>query len=63
MIQLRGDTLLAQSELAIMQSVFEPVDYEQLRSFFEQIVATEAGQVVLKRATDSAETMDGAAER
>jgi hypothetical protein len=51
LIELRGDTLLTQSEFAITQSLFEPERYEQLRSFFEQIVAAEAEQVVLKRVT------------
>jgi transglutaminase-like putative cysteine protease len=52
LIEFRGDTLLTQSEFAITQSIFEPERYEQLRSFFEQIVAAEAEQVVLNRVTN-----------
>jgi transglutaminase-like putative cysteine protease len=63
LIAVRGDTLVTQSEFTMSQSIFEPECYERLRSFFEQIVAAEAEQVVLKRVTESADTVDGAAER
>jgi hypothetical protein len=52
LIQDQGDALSAQSQFVIEQSVFEPEHYEQLRSFFEQIVAAEAEQVVLRRVTE-----------
>ena len=49
LIQLQGDALSVQSQFVIKQSVFEPELYEQLRSFYEQVVAAEAEQVVLYR--------------
>jgi transglutaminase-like putative cysteine protease len=61
--ELRGDLLLAQSEVVIKQTVFEPERYEQLRSFFEEIVAAEAEQVVLKRVSELEKEMDGGVER
>lgn len=49
LIQVQGDVLSIQSQFVIKRTVFEPERYEQLRSFFEQVVATEVEQVVLKR--------------
>lgn len=63
LIELRGDTLLTQSEFVISQWLFEPERYEQLRSFFEQVVAAEAEQVVLKRVPKQENEMGGRAER
>ena len=62
-ITVRGDTLMTRSEFAFTQSIFEPECYERLRSFFEQIVAAEAEQVVLKRVPKQENEMGGAAER
>lgn len=46
-IQVDDNMLMAQSEFVIKKPVFEPELYEQLRSFYQQIVAAEAEQVVL----------------
>lgn len=61
--ELRGDLLLAQSEVVIKQTIFEQERYEQLRSFFEEIVAAEAEQVVLERVGELEKEMDGGVER
>lgn len=52
LLQVDGNVLLAQSQIVIKQAVFEPEHYAYIRSFFEQIVAAEAEQVVLKRVTE-----------
>jgi len=61
--ELRGELLLAQSQVVLRQTIFEPERYGQLRSFFEEIVAAEAEQVVLKRVAKLEQEMDGAVER
>jgi transglutaminase-like putative cysteine protease len=55
LIDVQAGVLIVQYQLVITQSRFEPDSYEAIRSFFEQIVATEAEQVVLKRSDGSRE--------
>ena len=41
--------LTVQTKYDIKKAVFEPEDYAALRSFYDQVVAAGAEQVVLKR--------------
>ncbi|MDH3458399.1 MAG: DUF3857 and transglutaminase domain-containing protein, partial [Gemmatimonadota bacterium] len=58
LIDVQADVLMVQYQMVIRQSLFEPERYEEIRSFFEQLVATEAEQVVLKRVTDPDNEME-----
>jgi transglutaminase-like putative cysteine protease len=56
-IEVQAGVLMVQYQLVITRSRFEPDGYQAIRSFFEQIVATEAEQVVLKRSDGSRDGM------
>ncbi len=58
MVQLREGVLTVQTKFDIKKAVFEPEDYAALRSFYDQVVAAGAEQVVLKRV----ETVAGGGE-
>ncbi len=51
LLAVESDLLMAEVQIVIDQTVFEPDRYGYIRQFFEKIVATEAEQVVLKRVT------------
>ena len=63
LIETQGGELVVQYQLVIRQSRFEPDSYEAIRSFFEQVVATEAQQVVLKRVTGPDDETERSSER
>jgi len=52
LLDVQDRLLMAQIQIVISQTVFEPEHYGFIREFFEQVVATEAEQVVLKRVTE-----------
>ncbi len=52
LIQVEGDVLMVQSKLEIARSVYAPTQYKHLRDLYDQVVAAEAGQVVLKRSVE-----------
>jgi hypothetical protein len=58
LLDVQGRVLMAEVQLVISQTVFEPDQYGHIRNFFEQVVATEAEQVVLTRVAESEQRMD-----
>ena len=53
-VNTQDNVLTVQTHLVIKRSIFDPKHYTYLRSFYEQIVAAGAEQVVLKRVDASA---------
>ena len=51
MVQVQNGTLTMQTQFSIKRTIYEPEHYAALRSFYEQVVAAGAEQVVLKQVT------------
>src|SRR5690606_40468743 len=46
---LTGDVLTVTSILSINKAIYTQVEYPNLREFFNQVVATQSGQIILKK--------------
>ena len=51
LVEVQNGTLMMQTQFTIKRTIYEPEHYAALRSFYEQIVAAGAEQVVLKQVT------------
>jgi hypothetical protein len=64
LLDVQGSLLMGEIQIVVTQTVFEPERYGEIRNFFEQVVAAEAEQVVLKRVVAAAgQQMEGRVER